>query len=99
MSGQKNAYFANSLNTSHRLRVAPASIRKAAPRPAFAGERNPWRVCYPADSVHTEFRLAVSEEKQSTAGKRRKMLPALGGREEKCSEDRNGQGEPLASIV
>ena len=35
MSGQKNAYFANSLNTSHRHRFALASIRKVTPRPAF----------------------------------------------------------------
>ena len=34
----KNAYFANSPNTSHRPRCAPASIRKATPRPAFDGE-------------------------------------------------------------
>ena len=33
----KNAYFANSLNTSHRLRCALASIRKATPQPAFDG--------------------------------------------------------------
>ena len=39
MSGQKNAYFANSLNTSHRPRFALASLRKAMPRPAFDGER------------------------------------------------------------
>ena len=39
MSGQKNAYFANSLNTSHRPRFALASLRKATPRPAFDGER------------------------------------------------------------
>ena len=32
---QKNAYFANSLNTSHRLRFALASIRKATPRPTL----------------------------------------------------------------
>ena len=38
MSGQKNAYFANSPNTSHRPRFALASIRKATPRPAFDGE-------------------------------------------------------------
>ena len=31
----KNAYFANSLNTSHRPRYALASLRKVAPRPAF----------------------------------------------------------------
>jgi hypothetical protein len=30
----KNAYFANSLNTSHRPRIALASLRKATPRPA-----------------------------------------------------------------
>ena len=30
----KNAYFANSPNTSHRLRSAAASLRKATPRPA-----------------------------------------------------------------
>ena len=35
----ENAYFANSLNTSHRLRAAPASIRKATQRPASDGER------------------------------------------------------------
>ena len=34
----KNAYFANSPNTSHRPRFALASIRKATPRPAFDGE-------------------------------------------------------------
>jgi hypothetical protein len=39
LSGQKNAYFANSLNTSHRRRFALASIRKATPRPAFDGGR------------------------------------------------------------
>ena len=33
----KNAYFANSPNTSHRLRFALASLRKATPRPAFDG--------------------------------------------------------------
>ena len=33
----KNAYFANSPNTSHRLRSALASLRKATPRPAFDG--------------------------------------------------------------
>jgi hypothetical protein len=33
----KNAYFANSLNTSHRLRFALASLRKATPRPASDG--------------------------------------------------------------
>ena len=37
MSGQKNVYFANSLNTSHRPRFALASIRKVTPRPAFDG--------------------------------------------------------------
>ena len=35
----KNAYFANSPNTSHRLRFAAASLRKATPRPAFDDER------------------------------------------------------------
>jgi hypothetical protein len=40
LSGQKNAYFANSPNTSHRPRCALASLRKATPRPAFDGE---WR--------------------------------------------------------
>ena len=35
----QNAYFANSLNTSHRPRSAQASLRKATPRPAFNGER------------------------------------------------------------
>ena len=37
----KNAYFANSHNTSHRPRCALASLRKATPRPAFdaGGER------------------------------------------------------------
>ncbi|WP_374281959.1 hypothetical protein [Desulfovibrio sp.] len=39
MSGQKNAYFANSPNTSHRLRFAAASLRKATPRPAFDAGR------------------------------------------------------------
>ncbi|WP_374283683.1 hypothetical protein, partial [Desulfovibrio sp.] len=34
-----NAYFANSSNTSHRLRFAAASLRKATPRPAFDDER------------------------------------------------------------
>ena len=34
----KNAYFANSPNTSHRLRFALASLRKATPRPAFDGD-------------------------------------------------------------
>ena len=33
----KNAYFANSLNTSHRLRFALASLRKVTLRPAFDG--------------------------------------------------------------
>ena len=46
MSAQKNAYFANSPNTSHRLRLAPASLRKATSRPAFdegQGERQKGR--------------------------------------------------------
>ena len=34
----KNAYFANSPNTSHRLRFASASLRKATQRPAFDDE-------------------------------------------------------------
>ncbi|WP_374283697.1 hypothetical protein, partial [Desulfovibrio sp.] len=34
----KNAYFANSSNTSHRLRFASASLRKATQRPAFDDE-------------------------------------------------------------
>jgi hypothetical protein len=38
LSGQKNAYFANSPNTSHRPRFALASLRKATPRPAFDGD-------------------------------------------------------------
>ena len=38
LSGQKNAYFANSPNTIHRPRCALASLRKATPRPAFDGE-------------------------------------------------------------
>ena len=35
----KNAYFANSPNTSHRLHFAAASLRKATPRPAFDHEQ------------------------------------------------------------
>ena len=35
----KNAYFANSSNTRHRLRFALASLRKATPRSAFDGGR------------------------------------------------------------
>ena len=35
----KNAYFANSPNTSHRLRFALASLRKATSRPAFDDDR------------------------------------------------------------
>ena len=35
----QNAYFANSPNTSHRLRFALASLRKATPLPAFDGGR------------------------------------------------------------
>ena len=35
----QNAYFANSLNTSHRPRSALASLRKVTPRSAFNGER------------------------------------------------------------
>ena len=38
MSGQKNAYFANSPNTSHRPRCALASLRKATQRSAFDGD-------------------------------------------------------------
>jgi hypothetical protein len=37
LSGQKNAYFANSLNTIHRHRSALASLWKATPRPASEG--------------------------------------------------------------
>ena len=39
LSGKKNAYFANSPNTSHRPRCALASLRKATRRPAFDGNR------------------------------------------------------------
>ena len=35
----KNAYFANSPNTSHRLRFALASLRKVTSQPAFDDER------------------------------------------------------------
>ena len=35
----QNAYFANSPNTSHRLRYAPASLRKATPRPSPDSEQ------------------------------------------------------------
>ena len=35
----KNAYFANSSNTSHRLRFALASLRKVTSQPAFDDER------------------------------------------------------------
>jgi len=83
----KNAYFANSLNTSHRLRFASASIRKAAPRPAFDGERNSWCVCY---------RLILF--KRGFALPRARKIKVLQEREEKCSEDRNGKDDFLAAV-